>query len=98
MIENGDQLWQAYEALGDLYRALASYRERILPANARNYAVIAQGPLEEVRRIQGEIDAYLGLREPAATASESTAGEPASALHETPRALDPKAGTKQVAP
>jgi hypothetical protein len=84
MIQNGEQLQQAYEVLGDLYRALASYRERILPANPRNYAVIAQGPLEEVRRIQVEIDTYLGLHEPAATASESKAGEPASALHETP--------------
>jgi hypothetical protein len=94
MIENGDQLRQAYEALGDLYRALASYRERILPANPRNYALIAQGPLEEVRRIQGEIDAYLGLREPAFPASESAAGAPASALRETPRPCDRETDTK----
>jgi hypothetical protein len=69
MIENGEQLQQAYEALGDLYRALASYRERILPANPRNYAVIAQGPLEEVRRIQAEIHTYLGLHESQRTAA-----------------------------
>jgi hypothetical protein len=41
MIQNGEQLQQAYEAVGDLYRALASYRERILPANPQNYRVIA---------------------------------------------------------
>jgi len=94
MIENGDQLRQAYEALGDLYRALASYRERILPANPRNYALIAQGPLEEVRRIQGEIDAYLGLREPLRPAFESAASEPAGALRETPRPCDRETDTK----
>jgi hypothetical protein len=84
MIQNGEQLQQADEASGDLYRALASYRERILPANPRNCAVIAQGPLEEVRRIQAGIGTYPSLHQPAATASESKAGEPASALRETP--------------
>ena len=59
MIENDGQLRQEYEALGDLYQALASYRAKVLPLNPRNYAVMAQGPLEEIRKIQGEIDAYL---------------------------------------
>jgi hypothetical protein len=68
MIENDEQLQQAWEALGDLYRAVASYRSRILPVNPRNYAVIAQGPQDEIRKLQAEIDDYLGLREPAATA------------------------------
>ena len=67
MIENDEQLQQAWEALGDLYRALASYRSKILPLNPRNYAIIAQGPLDEIRKLQAEVDEYLGLREPAAT-------------------------------
>ncbi len=68
MIENDEQLQQACEALGDLYLALASYRSKILRANSRNYSLIAQGPLDEIRKIRGEIDEYLGLSEPAATA------------------------------
>jgi hypothetical protein len=36
MIQNGEQLQQPDESSGDLYRTLASYRERILPANPRN--------------------------------------------------------------
>lgn len=63
MITNDEQLQQAYEALGDLYRALASYRSKILRVNPSNYAVIAQGPLEEIRKIQFDINAYLGLSE-----------------------------------
>ena len=47
MIENDEQLQQATEALNDLYRALASYRSKILPVNPRNYGIIAQGPLDE---------------------------------------------------
>jgi len=68
MIENDEQLQQAWEALGGLYRALASYGSEILPANPRNYTIIAQGPLAEIRKLQPEVDEYLGLREPAATA------------------------------
>jgi hypothetical protein len=67
MIENDEQLRQAWEALGDLYQAVASYRSKILPANPRNYALIAQGPRDEIRKLQAEIDAYLGMREPAPT-------------------------------
>ena len=63
MIENDSQLRVSYEALGDLYQVLASYRAKILPKNPRNYALFAQGPLEEIRKIQAEIDAYLGLQE-----------------------------------
>jgi len=63
MISNDEQLQQAYEALGDLYRALASYRAKILRVNLTNYNLIAQGPLEEIRRIQSDINAYLGLHE-----------------------------------
>jgi hypothetical protein len=77
MIEDDEQLQQAWEALGDLYRALASYRAKILPVNPRNYAIIAQGPLDEIRKLQAEVDEYLGLREPVATAG---------ALRETPSA------------
>jgi hypothetical protein len=68
VIENDEQLQQAWEALSDLYRAVASYRSKILPVNPRNYAVIAQGPLDEIRKLQAEVDQYLGLREVAATA------------------------------
>lgn len=79
MIENDEQLRQAWEALGDLYQALASYRSKILQANPRNYVILAQGPQDEIRKIQGEINDYLGLGEPAAAE--------ASVLRETPSGL-----------
>ena len=78
MIENDEQLQVSYEALGDLYQVLASYRAKILAKNRRNYEVIAQGPLEEIRKIQGEIDDYLGLKEFVGVE------ETDSALQETP--------------
>jgi len=75
MIENDEQLRQASEAIGDLYQALASYRCKILPVNPRNYRMIAQGPLDEIRKIQADIDSYLGLHGTVMTADT---------LHETP--------------
>jgi hypothetical protein len=89
MIENDEQLRQACEALGDLYQALASYRSKILPVNPRNYAIIAQGPHDQVRKIQAEIDEYLGLHEPARVE--------AGALRKTPRNSE-KASGKVVYP
>ena len=89
MIEDDEQLQQAYEALGDLYRALASYRAKILPVNPRNYAVIAQGPLEEIRKIQAEIDSYLGLTESPEAADRPTAIESADVARETPSTFVP---------
>jgi hypothetical protein len=84
MIENDAQLQQACEAMADLYRVLASYRARVLPANERNYALLAQGPLEEIRKIQADVDAYLGLDSLWAAGNESDASERAEALREKP--------------
>ena len=61
MIQNDEQLRQAHEALGDLYQIVASFRSKVLPDNPHNYALFTEGPLEHIRRIQAEIDAYLGL-------------------------------------
>lgn len=84
MIENDAQLQQACEAIADLYRVLASYRARVLPANQRNYALLAQGPLEEIRKIQADIDAYLGLDALGAASTESDLTHSAEALREKP--------------
>jgi len=63
MIENDDQLKATHEALGHLYRAVASLRQTMLPVKPRQYALFAEGPLDEIRKLQAEIDAYLGLAE-----------------------------------
>jgi hypothetical protein len=61
MIENQDQLQAAIQAIGRLYLGLASLRERVLPVNPRQYELFAEGPIDEISKIQSEIDAYLGL-------------------------------------
>jgi len=59
MIETTDQLQQAIEQMGRMQRILESYRADILPKNPRNFAVFAEGPLDEIRKLQTEIADYV---------------------------------------
>ncbi len=61
MIANDEELRATHEALGNLYRAVASLRQTVLPINPGQYAVLAEGPLDEISKLQSEISAYLGL-------------------------------------
>ena len=68
MIENTEQLGQAIEQMGRMQRILESYRARILPKNPQNFAVFAEGPLDEIRKLQVEIDGYVSRLETAGAA------------------------------
>ena len=59
MIENIEQLQQAIEQMGPMQRILESYRVNILPQNPRNFAVFAEGPLDEIHKLQAEIAVYV---------------------------------------
>ena len=61
MIENDTQFDQTQRLLRLMQDALRSLRAEVLPKNKRNFAVLAEGPLEEIRRLQAEIDAYTGV-------------------------------------
>jgi hypothetical protein len=65
MIENDDQMRRTAEQMLRMYYALSDLRQRVLPVNRRNYELFAEGPIEEIRRLRGEIDEYLGLNQPA---------------------------------
>ena len=49
MIETPEQLAQAIEQMGRMQRILESYRNEILSCNPRNFAILAEGPLEQLR-------------------------------------------------
>ena len=59
MIETTAQAEQAIEQMGRMQRILESYRADILPKNPRNFALFAEGPLDEIRKLQVEIDDYI---------------------------------------
>ena len=56
MIETAEQLYQAIEQMGRMQRILESYRNEVLGKNPRNFAVLAEGPLEQMRQLQKQID------------------------------------------
>ncbi len=74
MIENTDQLIQAIEQMGRMQRVLESFRRDILPKNPRNFAVFAEGPLDEIRKLQVEIDNYITRLEGENANAPSTVG------------------------
>ncbi|MGA2704312.1 MAG: hypothetical protein ABSH35_24840 [Isosphaeraceae bacterium] len=61
MITNDEELNQALEALGLMYRAMASLRKDMLARNRKWFNLMAEGPVDEIRKIQAEIDAYTGM-------------------------------------
>lgn len=48
-------LGQTIEQLERMNSALAHLRTEVLPKNPRMFAVMAEGPLEEIRRLHAEI-------------------------------------------
>jgi hypothetical protein len=63
MIINEAQLQQAIEQIQTLCRAIDSLRADIFPKNPKNFAVMAEGPVDEIRKLQADIDAYINRLE-----------------------------------
>ena len=59
MIETDAQLQQAMEQVERLHEGLQSLRRDILPVNRRNFAIMGEGPLDEIHKLQSEIEQYV---------------------------------------
>ena len=49
-------LTQTMEQLERMNEALAALRRELLPGQPRKFAILAEGPLEEMRRLQAEVE------------------------------------------
>jgi hypothetical protein len=56
MSDKKADLEQTVEMLELMSDALADLRREHLPSQPRTFAILAQGPLEEMRRLQSEIE------------------------------------------
>ena len=63
MIINEAQLQQVIEQIQTLCRAIDSLRADIFPKNPKNFAIMAEGPVDEIRKLQADIDAYINRLE-----------------------------------
>ena len=59
MIQNEAQLQQALEQIENLCLALQSLRVKVFLKNPRNFAILAEGPLDEIRKLQADVDGYI---------------------------------------
>ena len=69
MMETSEQLYQTIEQMGRIQRILESYRNEILTRPPRNFAVLAEGPLEQLRQLQQQIDEYIQRLEATGTSA-----------------------------
>lgn len=60
MISNDIELHQTLDQMEKMYRALAALRRDVYPINPRQFVVLAEGPQDELQRLQKQIDAYTG--------------------------------------
>ena len=63
MMTNDAELSQSMEQLVRMSRALASLRRDVFPVNPRQFALLAEVPEEEIRRLQEAIYLYTGRNE-----------------------------------
>ncbi len=63
MITNDVELSQTVEQMERMYRALASLHRDVYPINPNQFALLAEGPQEELDRLQQQIDVYTGRSE-----------------------------------
>lgn len=58
MIANDDEFQQTLEQLERMNRALAILRKEVLPLNPRQFAVLAEAPLDHIRQFQEQLEQY----------------------------------------
>ena len=59
MIQNEAQLRQALEQIQNLCSAIDSLRIEVFSKNSRNFAILAEGPLNQIRQFQARVDQYV---------------------------------------
>jgi hypothetical protein len=59
MITNERQLEQGLDQMERMCRALSALSAEVLPQNRRQFALMAEGPLEEIRRLEEEVRVYI---------------------------------------
>jgi hypothetical protein len=59
MITNIDQFVQAIEQMGRMQHVLESYQKEVPPKNPRTFVLLCEGPLEQIRQRQEQINEFV---------------------------------------
>jgi hypothetical protein len=76
MIRNDEQLAVVREQLGRVERALDSLRADVEPKNPRNFAILAEAYVDQIRELNAEIQEY--LQRPTALSPEASVPQAAT--------------------
>lgn len=68
MINSDAALEKNLQLIQSMYQAIVALKRDIAPQNFTNYLILAEGPIEQIRRLRAEIDEYLGIQEAVAAA------------------------------
>jgi len=58
MISTQAEFQQTLDQMQRIYDALQDLRRTVLPLNPRNFAILSEGPLDQIRRLQEELEEY----------------------------------------
>ena len=59
MIQNEAQPRQALEQIQSLCAAVDGLRAEVFPKHLRNFAPLAEGPLDQIRQLQAQMDEHV---------------------------------------
>jgi hypothetical protein len=77
MIENDAQLAVVQRQLGIVEEIVESWKKKLLPHNPKNFAIYAEGAIEQADILRAEIDEYLARHKslpPKTNTPQTTAG------------------------
>lgn len=81
MIQTDEELAVQQHLLGIVEGIVESWRKKLLPHSPKNFALYAEGAIEQADTLRAEIDEYLDRRKallPEATAPQSAPGQQAT--------------------
>jgi hypothetical protein len=58
-IGNTRELQQVREQIARLRRGLRALENQVKPLNIHNFETLAEGPRDEIKKLEAEVDAYL---------------------------------------
>ena len=81
MIHNDEQLAVVQNQLARVESIVESWSKKLLPHNPKNFAIYAEGALDEAEKLKAEIAEYTQRRNP--VVPETATPQPASERHPT---------------
>ncbi len=85
MIANEQQMQQTVEQMGRMCRALAALQTDVFPKSRQQFALMAEGPLEQLRALERDLSQFIDQTLKNESGDDVSVTKPASSLAVGPR-------------